>query len=133
MTDVGFWDFALGAPLVGAGFSFGFVVVRWAANFIAGRIDRSQERLDEGTQQLIKHLREQVTILVGDCRELREWRTQAEGALRECERRHAESEAEVMRLKAAMQGYGNARQVAQLQVAADKALERSRRSGGGDE
>lgn len=120
MTGLSLVQLAVAGGSVGGSLGLVLVAVKWTANFIAGRIDRSQARLDEGTQQLIEHLREQVTILVGDCRELREWRASAEKGLRDCERRHAESEAEVMRLKATMQGYGDARNIAQLQVAADK-------------
>lgn len=120
MTGLSLVQLVVAGSSIGGSLGLVLVAVKWTASFIAGRIDRSQDRLDAGTQQLIEHLREQVTILVGDCRELREWRAEAEKDLRECERRHAESEAEVMRLKATMQGYGDARQIAQIQAAADK-------------
>jgi hypothetical protein len=52
--------------------------------------------------------------------------------LAECKRMHAESEADRMRLRAMLQGYGDARQVAQLKVAADKIAEKNREAGDDD-
>lgn len=127
MTGIDFAQLAVASGTAGGSFGLVFVAVRWTANFIAGRMDKKEAQIDAGTQHLIEHLREQVTILVGDCRELREWRGKAEDALRECERRHAESEAEVMRLKAMMQGYGDARQLVQIEQSAGKVIK-----GGGE-
>lgn len=126
MTGIDFAQLAVASGTAGGSFGLVFVAVRWTANFIAGRMDRKEAQIDAGTQQLIEHLREQVTILVGDCRELREWRGIAENSLRECERRHAESEAEVVRLKAMMQGYGDARQLLQIEESAGKIIKGGR-------
>lgn len=126
MTGIDLLQLAVAGGSAGGSLGLVFVAVRWTANFIAGRLDKKEAALDAGTQQLIEHLRQQVTILVGDCRELREWRAEAEKDLRECERRHAESEAEVMRLKATMQGYGDARQLAQIKAAADKIIKENK-------
>jgi hypothetical protein len=97
----------------GLGMSIGFLVVRWGAHFIAGRIDKKEDRLDAGMTALLAGLREELDRVKKDCSEFRD-------ALRKCEDKHAESAAEVMQLKAMLQGYGDARQIAQLQVAADK-------------
>jgi chromosome segregation ATPase len=115
-----FAQLAVAGGSAGGMFGLVMVAVRWAANFVAGRLDKKEAQLDASTQLLIQHLRDQVAILVGDCRELREWRASAEKDLFECKQRHAESEAEVMRLKATMQGYGDARDKAQLIVSAEK-------------
>lgn len=101
-----------------AGFGLGtaFLFVRWAAHFIAARIDRKEDRLDAGMTALLEGMRTELDRVKKDCGEFRD-------ALRECERKHSESAAEVMQLKAMLQGYGDARQIAQLQVAADKLKE----------
>ena len=98
-----------------AGFGLGtaFLFVRWAAHFVASRIDKKEDRLDAGMTVLLDGMRIELDRVKKDCGEFRD-------ALRECERKHSESAAEVMQLKAMLQGYGDARQNAQLQVAADK-------------
>lgn len=102
-----------------AGFGLGtaFLFVRWAAHFIAGRIDAKEDRLDAGMGVLLAGLRDELDRVKKDCSEFRD-------ALRKCEEKHAESAAEVMQLKAMLQGYGDARQIAQLKVAADKQNEK---------
>lgn len=118
----------------GAGGTFGltFVAVRWCANFIAGRLDRKEDRLDADMAGLIDGLKERVDALTTSERELRQeltasreefraYQRETDEQLRECRRKHAESEAEVMQLRAMLQGYGDARNLAQANVAADKA------------
>lgn len=107
----------------GMSFGFSFLVVRWFASFIAGRMDKRQEHLDEATRELINGLRT-------DVKELREWRSRAEAELIECERKHSQSEAKVARLEATLAGFGDARQHAQLIVASEKA--QSKKSGEGE-
>lgn len=97
----------------GFGLGFSFLVVRWFATFVAGRIDRKEANVDAGTQRLIDRLEKQVEALLTRM-------THIDEDLAECKRRHAESEAEVMRLKAQMQGFGDARQHAALIVATEK-------------
>lgn len=74
-------------------------------------MDRRADALDKGTQRLIEQLEKRVGQLEARLEK-------AEDALAECNRKHAESEAEVMRLKAVMQGYGEARDKVQLMEAA---------------
>ena len=63
----------------------------------------------------------EVGRLAAECKDLRE-------GLRACERKHLESDAEVMRLKSMLQGFGEARERASLIIAADK-LEQKEKDG----
>jgi len=102
----------------GMSFGFSFLVVRWLAGFVAGRIDKKEDRLDTGLQSLLDDFRQEIDRMKAECVSLRE-------GLAECERKHAESEEEVARLRGLMQGYGDAKQLAQLNVAADKARKKT--------
>ena len=115
----------------GAGAGAGFFAVRWFAVFLSGRWDKKEEQIDAATQQIITQLREGNSRLseaekqtraemVEMRKEFRERFDDLEKKLRECETRHAQGEAEVMRLKAAMQGYGEAREKASLIMAKEK-------------
>ena len=87
----------------------------------ADRADKQAERIDEGTRELIGRLNAEVGRLAAECKDLRE-------GLRACERKHLESDAEVMRLKSMLQGFGEARERASLIIAADK-LEQKEKDG----
>lgn len=110
MTEIGFWDYALGAPLVGAGFSFGFVVVRWCANFIAGRLDKKAEQVDAATQFLIGQLTGQVETLLARCTQIEE--------------HHAHCLEELASLRGYVDGRGDARNDAAAIVARDRVADR---------
>ena len=109
-----------------AGFGVGtaFLFVRWAAHFIAGRIDHKEARVDAGMSSLIDGLKQQVEMLRADCMDLREWRTKAERELAQCKEQHAEANAKVKELEATLAGFGHARQHAALIVAAEKAAKK---------
>lgn len=110
--------FSWGMSGMGAG--LGFFAVRWVAIFVAGRWDKKEAQIDAGTRRLIEQLEHQIDALTKR-EESREQRlSRFENDLADCKRLHAESEAEVMRLKAMLQGYGDARQIQQVKRAADK-------------
>ena len=97
----------------GVGAGGGFVAFKFLLEWLAGRMDKQREGIDAGTQRLIAGLEkrlEAVTVRLDD----------VEKELADCKRRHAESEAEVLRLKAIMRGMGDARQHAQLIVSSEK-------------
>jgi len=123
MTSVGIWDVAIGGGSAGFGMGLVFVMVRWSANFLAGRLDKKEAQLDAGTQRLIAGLQQQIEALTNreDAREQR--LSHVEDELAECRRLHAESEADRMRLNAMLLGMGDARQHAQLIVSAEKRKE----------
>jgi hypothetical protein len=119
VTSLDLAQLAIASGTAGGSFGLVFVAVRWSANFIAGRMDRKEAHLDAGTQRMIDRLEKQVEALL-------ERVTRIDEDLAECKRMHAESEADRMRLRAMLQGYGDARQVAQLKVAADRAIEKGK-------
>jgi len=94
-------------------------MIKWLAEFVGGRMDRRSDRLDASTDKIIKLLEARVDQLTTRL-------DLVEAELVDCQRKHAESEAEVMRLKAVMQGYGDARDAAQRIVAVERL-----QSGGG--
>lgn len=103
----------------GAAAGGGFGMIKWLAEFVGGRMDRRSDRLDASTDKIIKLLEARVDQLTTRL-------DLVEAELVDCQRKHAESEAEVMRLKAVMQGYGDARDAAQRIVAVERL-----QSGGG--
>jgi hypothetical protein len=111
--NVGFWDFAMGAPLVGGGMALGFVAVKWATTFLFGRIDKREARVDAGTQLLMEQLQRQV-------KELLEYKATVDAKLRECLERDIEKERRIAQLEGLTAGFGDARQHAQLIVSAEK-------------
>lgn len=99
---------------MGSGLGFGFFAVRWLASFLAGRFDKREEQLDAATHDIIDQLRNEVQRLA-------ERLGAVEIELLECKKLHAEADDERRRLKAAMTGLGDAKQAAQLIIAADHA------------
>lgn len=117
------------APLTGAifpslagGFSFGlaFFAVRWVVIFMAGRWDKKEAQLDAGTQLLLDGLKDEVHRLSEEAASLRKRVTVTEDELRDCRKRHAESEEELGRLRGLIQGRGDARNDAATIVARDR-------------
>lgn len=94
------------ARMMGAAF-------RWTVEFFTGRQDKRQAHIDSVTRELIDALREEIGGL-------RERVAAAERALRECKDQHSEANAKVLKLEAMLAGLGDARQHAQLIVAAEK-------------
>jgi len=103
----------------GLSFGLSFLFVRWLADFIAGRVDRKEARVDAGMRELLDDLRQEIDRLKEECVAMR-------AALAECERKHAESEARVLGLEAEMQGYGNVRNEVQRRVAAERLADKDR-------
>jgi uncharacterized protein YPO0396 len=77
------------------------------------------DRIDAGTQRLIQNLEKRLDAVT-------ERLDQAEDDLAECKRLHAASDAEVMRLKATLQGYGDARQMLQIDRSTEHKAENGR-------
>lgn len=94
------------ARLIGSGF-------RWIVEFFTGRLDKQQAHNDEVSQRQFDRLEKEIASLTARV-------TNAETSLLECTRKHAESEAHVLRLEAMLQGAGDARQHAALIVASEK-------------
>lgn len=109
---------------LGAGGGIGFFFVKWLFEWFGGRMDKRADRLDAGTDKLIGLLQDQVASLIERGARLEARLEKVEGDLAECKKRHAESDAEVMRLKAIMQGRGELRERAATIVAAEKLVER---------
>lgn len=86
---------------------------RWLVEYFTGRLDQQQRHNDEVAQRQFDRLEREISNLTDRVEK-------AETALLECNRKHAESEAKVMRLEATLQGYGDARQQAAVIVAAEK-------------
>lgn len=123
------WGSVMSAGSAGAGAGLSFFAIRWLAVFAAGRWDRREAQLDDGTQRLIKGLESQIGGLTSRIGQLTERLDYVEKELSECKRMHAESEAQRMRVEAILQGYGDVRQTAQLIVSAEKHKDKSASKG----
>ena len=98
---------------LGAGAGGGFYAVRWFLEWLSGRHDKREAHLDLATENLIRALEDRLNAVMTRL-------DSAESALEDCKRRHAESEAQVLRLEATLRAQGDARQHAQLIIAAEK-------------
>jgi hypothetical protein len=107
-------ELAVSTVGMGSGVGFGFFAVRWLAGFVADRYDKREEQLDAATHDIIDQLRSEV-------KRLAERLGAVEEELLECKKLHAEADDERRRLNAAMMGLGDAKQTAQLIIAADHA------------
>lgn len=112
------------ALLYGAGTGSGIIVsmrfFQWLIGFRAGRLDKQQEHVDAGMTALMQNFREEIDRLKTDRDTDRREMADMREKLRQCEEQHAEARAEVMELRAMLQGYGNVRNEAQKLIAADK-------------
>lgn len=99
---------------MGVGGGGGFFAVKWFVEWMSGRMDKREARIDGGTDKLIEALERRVEALTARL-------DQVETDLADCKRKHAESDAEVLRLKAIIDGKGEIAQRAQAIVAADRA------------
>lgn len=138
MTSFNLAELAVASGSAGGVFGVVMVAVRWTANFIAGRIDKKEATVDAGMTKLIADLNERIDMisksematreeLRRDRAEFRAYQIETDKQLSECRRKHGESEAEVMQLRSMLQGYGDARQLAQMNASADKVSERARK------
>lgn len=109
---------------LGLGGGAGFFFIKWLFEYLGGRMDKRADRIDAGTDKLIENLQEQVEALLAR-EKVREVRlAKVEDELAECKRRHAESDAQVMRLEAILQGRGEVRDRAAAIVAAERVADR---------
>ena len=106
-----------GATGVGIGSAGGafmglLLFFRWMLNFIAGRTDINQLRMDKLQKELLDRLS-------ADVAELREENRVMRGELKNCEERHIVSDRKIAELEAAAMVPGMARQQAQQIIAAN--------------
>lgn len=98
---------------MGGGAGGGFLAVKWLIEWMAGRLDKREARIDAGTDKLIQGLERQIEGLTRRLEAV-------EKSLADCQVKHAESEAEVLKLKAIIDGKGEIAQRAALVAAADR-------------
>ncbi|MBL4858408.1 MAG: hypothetical protein JKY36_04315 [Erythrobacter sp.] len=115
-----FLNLAGTATAITTGGGLGFFFVKWIFEYLGGRMDKKADRIDAGMDKLLAHLQAQIDSEREQREKLEKRLEKVEGDLAECKHKHAESEAEVARLKAAMQGYGDAREKAQLILASER-------------
>lgn len=110
---------------LGAGGGASFFTLKWFVEWLGGRVDKREatlsagvERLDTATQVLIKNMQTRMDDLTSRL-------STVEHELAECRTQHAEAAAEVMSLRAMVQGLGDARQQAASIVAAERSIDRT--------
>lgn len=116
-----FLNLAGTATAITTGGGVGYFFVKWLFEYLGGRMDKRAERIDAGMDKLISRMESQIEGLIARGLELEKRLEKVEGDLAECKSKHSQSEAEVARLRAMMQGYGDARNVAQIKMAERKA------------
>lgn len=111
---------------LGASGGGGFFAVKWFAEWIAGRLDKREARLDDASTKLITGLEHRIETLTNRL-------DAVETMLAECQKMHAKSDAEVMKLRAIVDGKGEIAQRAQLVVAADRLAQATERPKGNEQ
>lgn len=118
--DAEFWELvkaggATGIGIGGAAGTFGGILLffRWMINFIAGRTDINQVRLDNIRNELLEQQR-------SDNAALREELAVITRRLDECQKQHLEAERKIAKLEAAAIVPGMANQAAQQIIAANR-------------
>ena len=118
--DGDIWDWikagaAGGVGIGGAAGTFGGLLLffRWMLNFIAGRTDLNQTRIDKIRDELFDQQREDNAALRTSIAEITR-------RLDECQRQHLESERKIAMLEASAMVPGLANQQAQQIIAANK-------------
>ncbi|HKY82607.1 MAG TPA: hypothetical protein VJM09_14165 [Sphingobium sp.] len=102
-----------GVAALGGSAGGGFFIVKWFVEWIAGRLDKREARLDAGADKLIGALEKRIETLTSRL-------DAVEHMLADCQRMHSKSEAEVLRLTALVEAQGEIRQQAQRVIAADR-------------
>lgn len=111
----------------GVGLGAGAIVAVKFLDWLGGRVDKREAavaagaaRLDAATEKLIQNMTARLDKYEERIATQDQRISELADELRECQQKHAESDAKVMRLEAIMQGYGDAREKAQLIVSAEK-------------
>lgn len=104
----------------GAAAGGGFGIIKWIFEYIGGRMDKRADRLDADTRFVIDQLRAELG-------RVSQRLDRVETELADCQHKHAEAEAKVMRLEARQQGYSEARDRAQTILAAERLADRNGR------
>lgn len=84
----------------GAGAGLAFFAVKWLFEYLGGRMDKRADRLDAASAELMAQLQAEVKALTAAHKETRDRLRVVETELIECTRKHAASDAEVIRLNA---------------------------------
>ncbi len=113
----------------GAAAGSGFAMIKWLLEFTGMRIDKRAEALNASEAAIDASTVRLIAALEKRLDDVTRRMDQAEADLRECTKKHAASEAEVMALRAMMQGYGVARDQAQVNLAADRIADRHEAKG----
>lgn len=122
-------EFSLSAlgnwAMAGGSAGAGYLLLKLLIEKIFNRIDQREaaaaatsERLDEATYKLIKTLEDRMEALTHRL-------DHVEGELVHCRAQHAQCEAELSRLRAVVQGLGDAKQQAANIIAAERLQDRS--------
>lgn len=112
------WGFSAGS--VGAGIGAGIWIaklvgqgIKWTIEYFTGRLDKREADIDADMRELIEQLKDQVKSLSDDCKQMK-------AAHADCERRLTEVERRAAKAEATLQGFGDARNMLQVERAADK-------------
>jgi hypothetical protein len=102
----------------GGSISIGLVALR----LLFGRMDRREAHIDVATKELIDEFRKELNRLKAECSDLRDASAKHERLWRECEDKHAETHAELLKVQRLLQAGGDIRNRIQTGIAAEKLL-----------
>ncbi len=105
---------------IGSGFAGAFFAIKWFMEYISGRMDRKEARLDRIQNELIKQLLEDVAGLKAENSSMRTDIDSLHKQLLACEKKHAQAEGEMARLRASIDSTGQVNQKVQQIVAANR-------------
>ncbi|QVM82928.1 hypothetical protein HT578_03705 [Novosphingobium decolorationis] len=94
--------------------------MRWLIEFAGGRMDKRADRLDADMRFVVEQLKSQIDQLTERSNGISNRLGKVEQDLADCQKKHASSEAEVLKLQAILQGQAASREHAQLIVSAER-------------
>lgn len=125
MTVEELLESGLGWLSVGAGGGASFLTLKYLIDWFSGRVDKREATLDAGVQRLDLATQRLIENLQKRLDDVTDRMSVVEHELAECRTQHAEAKAEVMSLRAMVQGFGDARQQAANTVAAERGIDRA--------
>lgn len=125
MTVSELLESGLGWVGLGAGGGASFFTLKWFIDWLGGRVDKREATLDAGVQRLDVATQRLIENLQKRLDDVTDRMSVVEHELAECRTQHATAAAEVMQLRAMVQGFGDARQQAANIVAAERTMDRT--------
>jgi hypothetical protein len=108
----------------GVGVGGGVVGGKWFLEWLSGRIDRREQAAEVVRKHLDEATGNIITTMANQIKALTERQEHVDELLSECREQHARAQEELASLRGLVQGWGEAKQLAQVNLSADRVVDR---------